>query len=70
MSQDDDTFRPLTGRQILARIGPLDGTGSGLDADTVRGRAVVADPFRFDISPNFVGPFFGAEIPAAYVFGV
>lgn len=67
---DSNTERPLNGQQILQRLAPVDGVGSGLDADLVRGRALPTDAFRLDLTPAFVGPFFGAEIPAASIFGV
>lgn len=70
MSADSNTERPLNGRQILARLAPSDGVGSGLDTDLVRGRAMPTSAFRLDFAPAFVGPFFGAEIPAASIFGV
>lgn len=35
---------PQTAKQILAAVISLDGVGSGLDADTVRGQHVVAAP--------------------------
>lgn len=34
----------LTGAQIIARIGAADGTGSGLDADTIRGEGPLGTP--------------------------
>ncbi len=70
MSADTDTYRPLSGPQILARVAASDGVGSGLDADLVRGRAHPTDAFRFDFNPAFASPFMGAEIPAAFIFGV
>lgn len=70
MSQDTDTNRPLNGAQILARLAPVDGAGSGLDADLVRGRALPTDLFRFDLAPAFTPPPFGNESVAQSLFGV
>jgi hypothetical protein len=66
----DCTPAPLTGPGILARLAPVDGTGSGLDADTVRGRAPLTDVFRFDVAPAFIPPPLYAETQGVYLFGI
>jgi hypothetical protein len=62
---------PLPGIGILQRLAPVDGVGSGLDADLVRGRALPTDVFRFDLTPQFQSPpMWGDATVAQYLFGV
>lgn len=71
MSADADAERQLNGRKILQRLAPVDGVGSGLDADLVRGRAMPTSAFRLDFAPAFTpAPLYGDPTVAAYLFGV
>lgn len=60
----------LPGAAILARLAPVDGVGSGLDADLVRGRALPSGLFRFDFAPAFTPPPGFGEVMAQSLFGV
>lgn len=42
-----DIYAPLSPTEVLARIKRVDGQGSGLDADLVRGREVQTDKPTF-----------------------
>ncbi len=66
----DAAVAPLNGPQILARLAPVDGIDSGLDADLVRGRAMPTSLFRLDLYPALTPPpLYGDATPAAYIFG-
>ncbi len=64
---DADTVRPLNGQQILARLTPSDGVGSGLDADLVRGRQPLAATPRMYTKPMFGPRRTYSTIVAAYI---
>ncbi len=59
---------PLTRAQIMAMILSADGAGSGLDADTVRGREPHNDA-RFLFAPPFTAPPTYGDTLAQYLFG-
>ncbi len=60
----------LTPAQVLARLETVDGVGSGLDTDLVRGRAPRTDALRFDPFPAFLPPPLYAETQSLALFGV
>lgn len=64
------TTAALSPAALLARIRRVDGTGSDLDADLVRGRALPTDVFRFDIAPQFTPAPLYAETQSLALFGV
>lgn len=65
-----DFYAPVSPGEALAKIKRVDGVGSGLDADTVRGRAGPTDVFRFDVAPAFTPPPLYAETQTLSLFGV
>ncbi len=67
---DADVHVPLTGPEIIARIARAGGgAGSGFDADTIRGRALPTDVFRFDLAPQFLSPPMYLETVTLALFG-
>lgn len=65
-----DFYGPVSPGEILAKIKQVDGAGSGLDADTVRGRQIPSGLYRMDFAPMFV-PFPSyAEVAFTALLGV
>lgn len=65
------TTAALSPAALLTRIKTVDGVGSELDADQVRGRAQPTDTLRFDPwGQQFLAPPAYAETQSLFLFGV
>jgi hypothetical protein len=70
MTTGPDFIQPVSPGEVLAKLKTVDGTGSGLDADTVRGRQIPSGLYRYDFQPMFTPPPPYSDVALATLFGV
>lgn len=60
----------IDGAAMLGALAPVDGEGSGLDADKLRGRDGVTALWRLSFAPLFTAPPGFGEVMSSSLFGV